>query len=213
LEVHADTLSYTAAQRINIVTIDYDTNEIIPLNDSVSFQYRILGNIQTLSTKNAESDQDLHGILYVPDLHTSGCKEQEGRYVPENATRLADLPPARDYSLIAFAPWYSAQCTIEYFTAAREFATKAFLTYQPGESNEKPPVLNDASWNLQDGGGWQAANIFPTYALSSMTGNNIMDQLTLYSGNLSDVPHGDELAQVYDPSDYIRLWAAVSTGK
>ncbi|KAG9188539.1 hypothetical protein G6011_02462 [Alternaria panax] len=208
-----------SAQRIGIFTIDfpdplridYDNNQFITLNDSVSFQYRILNNIQTLSTKGVDGGQDPYGILYVPDVHTSGCKEQEGDFVPENATRIANLPTDKDYALIAVAPWYSAQCTIEYFTAARNHPTKAFLTYQPGDSNARPPVLNDASWNLQDGGSWQTANDFPTYALSSITGRNIMDQLNQYSGNLSQVPYADQLSQMYDSTDYVRLWATVST--
>ncbi|CAN9331498.1 hypothetical protein CC77DRAFT_1019363 [Alternaria alternata] len=208
-----------SAQRIGIFTIDfpdplridYDNNQFITLNDSVSFQYRILNNIQTLSTKGVDGNQDPYGILYVPDVYTSGCKQQEADYVLENATRIANLPSDKDYALIAVAPWYSAQCTIEYFTAARNHPTKAFLTYLPGDSNAKPPVLNDAAWNLQDGGSWQTANDFPTYALSSMTGRNIMEQLDQYSGNLSQVPHADQLSQIYDSTDYVRLWATVST--
>jgi hypothetical protein len=214
-------LSYTAAQRIGIFTIDfpdpskidYNNNQFETLNQSLAFQYRILSNIQTLSTKGVENNQDPYGILYVPDLFTSGCRDQEADHVPANATRMANLPQDKDYALIAVAPWFSAQCTIEYFTAARGLPTKAFLTYLPGEGNAKPPVLNDASWNLQDGGSWQSANSFPTYALSAMTGNNIMDQLNMYSGNVSSVPHGDELSQIYGSTDYIRLWATVSTGK
>jgi hypothetical protein len=52
-----------------------------------------------------------------------------------------------------------------------------------------------------------------TYALSPMTGSNIMKQLNLYSGNLSSVPHGDVLSQQYDSTDYVRLWATISTGR
>jgi hypothetical protein len=212
-------LSYAAAQRIGVftidfpdpTTIDYDNNQFETLNSSNSFQYRILGNIQTLSTKGVDNNQDPYGILYVPDLFTSGCKDQEGDHVPANATRVANLPQDKDYALIAVAPWFSAQCTIEYFTAARQLPTKAFFAYQPGDSNAKPPVLNDASWNLQDGGSWQSANNFPTYALSPMTGSNIMEQLNLYSANLSSVPHGDVLSQQYHSTDYVRLWATVST--
>lgn len=74
-------------------------------------------------------------------------------------------------------------------------------------------MLNDAAWNLEDGGSWQSLNNFPTYAVSSMTGSNIMDQLNLYSGNLSQVPHADQLSQLYDKTDYIRLWANIGTGQ
>lgn len=208
-----------SAQRIGIFTIDfpdpyaisYDNNKFNTLNDSISFQYRILSNIQTLSTKGVDVGTDPYGILYVPSLHSEACRAEEQDHVPANATRLDNLPVGKNYALIAVAPWYSAQCMIEYFTAARIAPTKAIFVYQPGQSNAKPPVLNDASWNLNDGGSWQAANNFPTYALSSMTGNIIMDQLSKYSGNLTDVPHGDQLAQMFEPSDYIRLWATVNT--
>jgi hypothetical protein len=209
----------TAAQRIGIFTIDfpdpyainYDNNKFITLNDSVSFQYRILGNIQTLSTKGVDAGTDPYGILYVPDLHSERCKSEEQRHVAPNATRLANLPPGKNYALVAVAPWYSPQCMIEYFTSARSAPTKAIFVYQPDKGNAKPPVLNDASWNLQDGGGWQSANSFPTYALSSTSGDNIMDQLSLYSGNLTDVPFGPQLADVFDHTDYVRLWATVDT--
>lgn len=56
-------------------------------------------------------------------------------------------------------------------------------------------------------------NNFPTYAVSSMTGNNIADQLNLYSKNLTDVPNGDKLLEFYNPTDYIRLWATVNTSE
>ena len=112
-------------------------------------------------------------------------------------TRQENLPHDKNYALIAVAPWYSAQCTIEYFTDARKYATKAFITYLPGNSNSQPPVLNDAAWNLEDGGSWQSRNNFPTYAVSSITGSNIMNQLNLYSGNLSTVPNGDQLGEIW----------------
>ncbi|KAF1926197.1 uncharacterized protein M421DRAFT_422874 [Didymella exigua CBS 183.55] len=192
--------------------IDYVNNQFNTLNESISFQYRGVTNIQTLSTKGAASGSDPYGILYVPDVFTEACKRNESQYVPANASRIANLPSDRNYALIAFAPWYSAQCTIEYFTAARTLsATKAFLTYLPGNSNAQPPVLNNPAWDLQDGGSWQQGNTFPTYALSSMSGNNIMDQLNQYSGNISTVPNGDDLSKIFDSTSYVRLWATVST--
>ncbi|USP79249.1 uncharacterized protein yc1106_06523 [Curvularia clavata] len=207
------------AQRISISTIDfpdprfidYDNNQFQLLNDSLGFRYNINNNIQTLSTKGIDPDQDPFGILYVPEVHTSACKDEQAQYVPANVTRQENLPHDKNYALIAVAPWYSAQCTIEYFTDARKYATKAFITYLPGNSNSQPPVLNDPAWNLEDGGSWQSRNNFPTYAVSSITGSNIMNQLNLYSGNLSTVPDGDKLGEIYAETDYIRLWGNIGT--
>jgi hypothetical protein len=100
---------------------------------------------------------------------------------------------------------------VEYFVAARQAPTKGVLVWQPGQGDAKPPVLKDPSWSLQDGGSWQKANSFPTYALPANIGDQIMKQMGLYSGNLTDVPYGDQLAQMLDDSDYVRLWATVST--
>lgn len=208
----------TAAQRIGIFTIDfpdpflinYENNKFSTLNSSVSFQYRIYDNIRTLSTKGVDGS-DPYGILFVPDLQSEACKSQEEQHVPTNATRLANLPDGKNYALIAVAPWFSPQCMLEYFAAARQEPTKGVLVWQPGKGDSQPPVLNDASWSLQDGGGWQRLNTFPTYALTTTTGGIIMDQLSKYSGNLTSVPNGEELAQSLDPTDYVRLWATVST--
>jgi hypothetical protein len=131
--------------------------------------------------------------------------------VPANATRLANLPAGKNYALIAVAPWFSPQCVVEYFTAARQVPTKGVLVWQPGQGDATPPVLNDPSWSLQDGGSWQKANTFPTYALAANIGDQVMKQMGLYSGNLTDVPYGDQLSQTLDDSDYVRLWATVST--
>ncbi|KAF3002624.1 hypothetical protein E8E13_008974 [Curvularia kusanoi] len=192
--------------------INYENTQFNTLNESTSFQYRGVTNIQTLSTKGVSAGSDPYGILYVPDLSSDSCKSNETHYVPGNATRITNLPADRNYALIAVAPWFSEQCTLEYFSAARQqAATKGFLTYLPGTSNAQPPVLNDPAWNLQDGGMWQKDNTFPVYALSSMTGSNVMEQLNLYSGNLSTVPHGDDLGKIFDSTVYVRLWATVST--
>ncbi|KAH7391106.1 hypothetical protein DE146DRAFT_663532 [Phaeosphaeria sp. MPI-PUGE-AT-0046c] len=205
------------AQRIGISTIDFpdptlinfENNNFETLNSSIAFQYPIYDNIQTLSTKGVDSDP--YGILYVPDLTSDACKSQEEQHVPANATRVANLPAGKNYALIAIAPWFSSQCMLEYFAAARQQPTKAILVWQPAKGDARPPVLNDASWSLQDGGAWQRANTFPTYALTTTTGAIIVDQLSKYSGNLTSVPNGPELAKFLDPTDYVRLRATVST--
>jgi hypothetical protein len=173
---------------------------------NVSFRYPITSNIQTLDQKEG---QQSNGILYVPDLISTGCKNAEHDYLPSNATRLVDLPADTDYALVAFAPWFSATCMLEYFQAARTSPVKAFLVYLPSMGNTMPPVMNDRAWYLGDGGGWKTNNTFPTYALSSSSGDIIATQLGQYSGNVSDTPYGNELPAVVNSTDYVRLWASI----
>ncbi|KAF2737144.1 hypothetical protein EJ04DRAFT_129689 [Polyplosphaeria fusca] len=192
-------------------TLSYYNDEFVTLGSNISFQYPITSNIQTLSAKDVERGNDPYGILYVPELRSDGCKEAEGSYVPTNATRLRNLPSGTDYALIGFLPWFSPQCVLEYFQSARTSPVKALLVYQPGTTNAPPPGNNDPSWSLGDGGNWEDANKFPVYALSSTSGTIVMTQLSLYSGNMTDAPHGDELASLFSPTDYVRLWATVNT--
>ncbi|KAF2638442.1 hypothetical protein P280DRAFT_471531 [Massarina eburnea CBS 473.64] len=211
-----------SAQSINIVTIDFPDPRIdvdndhfstLPLNES--FQYPIRSNIQTLTSKKVERGNDPYGLLFVPDLSSDACREEESAHISSNVTRLVDLPSAAtEYALIAFAPWFNASCMTQYFEAARRSHLKAFVVYQPGDSNDMPPVMNDASWLLNDGGSWMTANQFPTYALSSSAGSVVAQQLSVYSGNITSLQGGDSILRS-DPSfratDYVRLWATVNT--
>jgi hypothetical protein len=74
-----------------------------------------------------------------------------------------------------------------------------------------PPPMSDPSWGLDDGGSWKTANNFPTYAIMSASGSIVMHQLSLYSGNISDVPHGHDLISDFSPTSYVRLFANVNT--
>ncbi|KAF2112181.1 hypothetical protein BDV96DRAFT_634379 [Lophiotrema nucula] len=192
-------------------TLSYYNDKFVTLGSNTSFQYPITSNVQTLSAKNVERGNDPYGILYVPNLQSDDCINSEKDYVPANTTRLRNLPQGTDYALIGLLPWFSPSCVLEYFAAARTSPVKALLVYQPGESAAMPPTLNDPSWTLGDGGQWRSANNFPTYALAPVSGGIVMQQLGLYSGNITDAPHGEELASLFSPTDYVRLWATVNT--
>ncbi|KAF2006720.1 hypothetical protein P154DRAFT_529735 [Amniculicola lignicola CBS 123094] len=206
------------AQSVGVFTIEFPdprldvfNDKFVTLGSNISFQYPITSNVRTLSTKGVERGSDPYGILYVPSLSTGDCQKSEAAHVPANATRLRNLPQDVDYALVAFAPWFSPTCMLEYFRSARNSPVKAFLVYQPGDSAAMPPIMKDDSWLLGDGGAWQTDNTFPTYALAPISGTIIMDQLSKYSGNVSDAPNGKELSELFKPSDYIRLWATVNT--
>jgi hypothetical protein len=113
------------------------------LQKNESFYFPV-PNIQTLSSKGVERGDDPFGLLYIPALQTDECRDSEKQYVPENATRLANLPFNAGYALIAVAPWFSPTCMKEYFATARSQPVKAFIVYQPDpESTEVPPETND----------------------------------------------------------------------
>jgi hypothetical protein len=132
--------------------------------------------------------------------------------VPHNATRQANLPPT-DFTLIALAPWINEECTKAYLGAARNDPTRAFLFYLPDNGTGQPPPVHSPVWKLQDGGAWKWETPYPVYAVASDAGTELMHQLSLYSGNMTEVPYGHEISELPggDPRDYVRVYAQIDT--
>ncbi|KAF2453511.1 hypothetical protein BDY21DRAFT_292890, partial [Lineolata rhizophorae] len=181
-------------------------------NASISFEYAKNGGIRTLSAGDASPGDKVSGLLYVPLLASPSCESAVAPFIPPNETRRSDLP-RQDYDLIALAPWTSPRCTLEFLDHAHENPfTRAFLFYLPDNRTDTPPLTNDPVWSLGDGGQWKSDNKYPVYALPGLTGAIMMNALAQYSGNLTTVPHGHELANYYHPSAYVRLFSIVDTG-
>lgn len=215
-------LIVAAAQSIDVLTIrfpdpdtiDYRNTRFDTVPQNVSFRYPIRNNIRTLSPKDSGRGTDPYGILFVPDLKSEGCKQSELKHIPANATRHHNLPQGTNYSLVGLAPWFSPACMHEYLESARSFSSMhAILVYQPGKSAAMPPPASDASWALGDGGAWKKANEFPTYAIMPISGSILVEQLSLFSGNITDAPDGEDLASMYRATDYVRLWTTIRTGE
>ncbi|ESZ99044.1 hypothetical protein SBOR_0578 [Sclerotinia borealis F-4128] len=196
----------------DIATDDQLTSVISQLSPNVSYAEFISDNLQTLSTHNADASGVIGGFLYVPDLdqkHT--CYNISEQYVPSNVTRRANLP-ATDFTLIALAPWISIECTKGYLAAARQDPVRAFIFYQPDNSTTQPPPISSEEWALEDGGSWKTTNKYPVYAIPGSVGARMMREISLYSGNLTDVPYGHELSTFpgVDPRDYVRVYTQLS---
>lgn len=159
-------------------------------------------------------DNTITGFLYVPDLEDGDpCVNLSQPYIPSNVTRQANLPPT-DFTLVALAPWISAECTQAYLTGARLDPARAFLFYLVDngtiDGSAQPPPISSPAWDLQDGGAWKSETPFPVYAVPSDIGAQLMYALSLYSGNMTQVPHGHDLSETgYDPRDYVRLYTQI----
>jgi len=179
---------------------------------NISFHLDQDSNIRTLSTNTADDGDTLEGLLYVPDLDRSDpCRNISQPYVTHNTTRQSNLPPT-DYSLIALAPWISANCTLSYLAAARADPARAFVFFPTDNSTDQPPQMNDPMWGLHDGGVWKSQNKYPVYAVPGQTGALLMHHLGKYSGNMTDVENGHLLTEMYDSRDYVRLYTVITTG-
>ncbi|CZT12090.1 uncharacterized protein RAG0_16048 [Rhynchosporium agropyri] len=180
------------------------------VKSNISFTQFADDELRTLSTRNADQDGTINGFLYVPDLKPDdGCHNISQKYMPSNVTRTANLPQT-DFTLVALAPWINVECTFSYMTAARAAPVRALIFYQPG-NNTITPHTDDKIWDLHDGGKWKTHHPFPVYAIPGALGSALMHQLSLYSGNMTEVPHGHELAGLpdIDVRDYVRLYTQI----
>lgn len=115
--------------------------------------------------------------------------------------------------MVGLAPWINANCTKSFLTSARLAPTRALIFYIPDNGTAQPPPIDSPTWDMYDGGAWKSANPFPVYAVPGLAGSQAMTQLSLYSGNLTNVPHGHTLLSIYqnlDPRDYVRVYADIS---
>ena len=172
-------------------------------------------NIRTLSTNDASPGNDVNGLLYTPDLPSgSVCITASEDYVPQNVTRLADLPETQ-LNLIAIAPWVSPECTAAYLEAAGNDPVQGFIFFLVGNGyandSSAPPLGNSNDWVIGDGGKWKSSSHFPVYAVPGQTGSALMDASAQYSGNLSQVPFSSDLATEYGPADFVRLYVDLNT--
>lgn len=123
------------------------------------------------------------------------------------------MPTDKDVFWVALAPWINANCTLAFLAAATNTPIQAFLFYLNDNGTDIPPQPNAIQWALGDGGQWKTANKFPVYAISSATGQTLMQHLVDYSGNVTEVPNGHSLANEFPASDYIRLAVEINIGK
>ncbi|KAK2597028.1 hypothetical protein N8I77_012902 [Diaporthe amygdali] len=185
---------------------------ITALSSDIAYSAEINDNITILSSRYAQTNNGvIQGLLYVPDLDARDpCKAIEPAYVPSTAVRQSHLPPS-DYNLIALVPWWNASCTRSYLASAALDPIRGLITYRPDDSIEKPPSVDDEVWNLQDHDAWKTTTKFPVYAVSGAVGSSMMTQLSLYSGNVTSVPYGENISALYNPDadDYVRIWSQI----
>jgi len=174
---------------------------------------RIFNHFETLSENNPNHYAAIEGLLYLPTLAEDVadlCPDLNGT-IPESVTRITDFPSGQDYPLTAVFPWTSSvDCTEAYLAQARMDAVRGAITFQTNTDPQSVPEPEDDSWSLDDGSHLGISyNPFPIYAITADDGTELLNQMALYSGNMTSVPNGNLLATQYDRRDFPRLFAHV----
>ncbi|KAK0668253.1 hypothetical protein QBC41DRAFT_252463 [Cercophora samala] len=182
---------------------------VTALSGQMAYSSRYTGNTTVLSSRFAGTTNGIiQGLLYVPDLpYGHECVEETAPHIPESVVRQSSLPPT-NYYLIAIAPWISARCSRAYLASARTAPVRGFLFFLPGNSSEAPPSAESEMWNIAEEFEWKTQSGYPVYAVSSMAGQVMMQHLSLYSGNLTEVPFGNNISTRFqaEEEDYARIW-------
>ncbi|KAL1844323.1 hypothetical protein VTJ49DRAFT_2 [Mycothermus thermophilus] len=186
---------------------------VTALSSDVAYSARFSSNTTVLSSSYA-AQGIIGGLLYVPDLPDGhSCIIETASHIPETATRQSNLPPT-NFHLIALAPWVNGRCSNAYLEAARTAPVRAFVFYQPGTWTTAPPPAYSDQWHIHGGNAWMAHTAFPVFAVSGAVGEVMMQHSSLYSGNLTEVPYGEDILEQMtgDPEDYVRIWTELTIG-
>ncbi|EGE06827.1 RING finger domain-containing protein [Trichophyton equinum CBS 127.97] len=182
----------------------------LPLNDTVSYQLDLGDNLVTLSSNGP--GESISGLLYVPELSNDACNEEAKSLIPPNVTRRSDFPKP-PCALMAIAPWISPNCTLAFLDAANDDRVVGTVLYIPNNSTSKLPMGNGTIWKLDEDDTWKLNHPFPVYAIPGAYGKQLVNEIALYSGNLSSVPHGNALSSEYGPKARARIFARVDVAR
>lgn len=179
----------------------------------LTYKDTLTQNLTTLTRTNLQTSNGvIQGLLYVPDIPTSNpCHEQQYEYIPRNVTTQAQLPPT-NFNLIALAPWFNSTCTQAYLASARLDPIRGFIFYRPNNSTRVPQDIDAPIWKLDENNAWHTQNRFPVFAIPGSEGFDMMQQLSLYSGDPSEIPNAAAVAEQHDPDsqDYIRVYTELT---
>ena len=89
---------------------------------------------------------------------------------------------------------------------------RAFIFYQPGNSSTEPPAASSVLWDISGAAKWRSQSLYPVFAVSGSVGQEMMRQISLYSGNVTEVPYGANITQLLDPDpgDFVRIWTNIT---
>ncbi|KAK6344832.1 Nucleolar protein 58 [Orbilia javanica] len=108
-----------------------------------------------------------------------------------------------DLKLVAYAPLISQHCSRQYMYSAENDNVAAFIFYGV------PPIYSNYTDPLQ---GEEYPFEYPVYYLDGAIGQPLMNKLSEYSANMSEVYNGFNLTEAgYDIRDYARIYAVIST--
>ncbi|KAK9385824.1 hypothetical protein V1515DRAFT_214211 [Lipomyces mesembrius] len=185
-------------------TVNYP--EVATVSESMSFRLSD-SNTQTFYLASRDARSDYLALLYIPMIDdTENCGYTS---LPSNVTHISQLPPR--YNTVALAPLTSPSCARIWMDRAHLDGAQDIIFYGPndgggsGGSNDSSSAIPSADWIGSTNG-----LTYSIYYIPGSLGGELVNYLSLYSGNMTGVPYGSELVQYFDFRDYVRVAVEIS---
>ncbi|KAK9378165.1 uncharacterized protein V2V93DRAFT_376725 [Kockiozyma suomiensis] len=178
-----------------------EDQEIYTVPSSLSFEdsYDSAGVLHEASRSSGE---DISGLLYVPTIDTdsSTCGTDD---IPGNVTTIADLPSG--YNIVAIAPLTDSSCASLWMKQAHTDGAVNMIFYEPSQSSNTSFYSASSQKAAAALVGDVSAATYSIYYLPASLGQQMISYLSVYSGNMTGLPHGSELINYFDFRDYVRV--------
>ncbi|KAK9352026.1 hypothetical protein V1523DRAFT_278930 [Lipomyces doorenjongii] len=180
--------------------------EVATVPESMSFRLSD-SNAHTFYLSSKDAGSDFSALLYIPMIDdTDNCGYAS---LPSNVTHISQLPPR--YNPVALAPLTSPSCARIWMDRAHLDGAQDIIFYEPNDGGGSGG-LNDSSSAIPSADWIGSTNglTYSIYYIPGSLGGELVNYLSLYSGNMTGVPYGSELVQYFDFRDYVRVAVEIS---
>ncbi|KAK9373515.1 uncharacterized protein V1513DRAFT_382328 [Lipomyces chichibuensis] len=175
--------------------------DVATVPESMSFRLSD-SNAMTFYLASKDSGSHFSALLYVPTIDdTEDCGYDS---LPSNVTHVSQLPSR--YNNVALAPLTSPSCARIWMDRAHFDGAQDIIFYGPNDGggsgglNDNSSAIPSADWIGSTNG-----LTYSIYYIPGSLGEELVNYLSLYSGNMTGVPYGSELVQYFDFRDYVRV--------
>ncbi|KAK9368062.1 hypothetical protein V1509DRAFT_94326 [Lipomyces kononenkoae] len=184
---------------------EVNNQQVTTVPESMSFRLTDY-NAEIFYEASKDVGLDVTALLYVPTIADPGnCGSNS---LPNNVTHVSQLPTR--YNNIALAPLTSPNCAQLWMDRAHWDGAQDIIFYGPNDNGSGSSSRNSTAIPGPEWIGSTSGLTYSVYYIDGNLGNQLVNYLSLYSGNMTGVPYGSELVQYFDFRDYVRVAVEVN---
>ncbi|KAK9237095.1 hypothetical protein V1525DRAFT_404942 [Lipomyces kononenkoae] len=158
-------------------------------------------NAQIFYEASKDAGLDVTALVYVPTIDDPGSCGYAS--LPNNVTHISQLPTR--YNNVALAPLTNPSCAQLWMDRAHLDGAHDIIFYGSFTSSNNSSAIPGPDWIGNTNG-----LTYSVYYIDGDLGEQLVNYLSLYSGNMTGVPYGSELVQYFDFRDYVRVGVEIN---